>query len=303
MNNNEIIEGIKKFDDWEWEYKLGDITKKPDNSRHEILQKLKIEHIMNGIRANLGISHNETKPLKGLRVLDVGSGEGVFSVAAKEYGADYVLGLEPREEKIEQAEFICRAKQLQSIEFKKMRIMEIDKKLGEFDVVFFIGVLYVMEKPFEAINKLSEVAKNILLIDTELVPVDYPILAAKESLPHLAYNTFDSGLTFTPSAQAVSIMLKYSGFDEPKILKPVNKKWKENTYTRHYITGHRGTFVTNKSSKQVKNRLWPKGALHPPNRVHSALFKSVIKPSFYFVSFGNEIRMIFSKILNFFKKH
>ena len=119
----------------------------------------------------------------GSKVLDVGCGEGIFSIAARQLGAEYVLGIEPRSEKVEQAKFICRAQQIDSVEFKQMRVMEINEQIGQFDIVLFIGVLYCMERPFEAIGKLSEVTKDILLIDTELIPIDYPILAAKESFP------------------------------------------------------------------------------------------------------------------------
>tara|TARA_B100001121_G_C18587256_1_gene572751 strand:+ start:79 stop:993 length:915 start_codon:yes stop_codon:yes gene_type:complete len=303
MIKDEIKEEIKRFDDWEWGYNLGGITQRPNNPKHEALQKLKVNHLFDGIRSILGISDSEEKPLKGLRVLDVGCGEGIFSIAARKLGADYVLGLEPRQEKVEQAKFICRAQNIDSVEFKQMRIMEISKQMGTFDIVLFIGVLYVMEKPFEAIGKLSEVTKDILVIDTELIPIDYPILAAKESLPNVAYNTFDSGLTFTPSSDAVAFMLKYSGFEEPQKLLARGKNWSANSYTRHYLTGHRGAFISRKSNKALPNRLWPKGALHPPNRVHSALFRSIIKPSFWISSLGNEINKLIFTISNFFKKN
>ena len=302
MSNEEIKAKLKKFDDWEWGYDFGGIIQKPNNPKHEKLQNLKTAHLFDGLRSYLGKSNDDKKFLEGLTVLDVGCGEGVFSIMARQMGAKYVLGLEPRGEKVEQAKFISRAQNIDSVEFKQMRIMEIDKQIGQFDVVFFIGVLYVMEKPFEAINKLSDVTKDILLIDTELIPIGYPILAAKESFPNLAYNTFDSGLTFTPSSHAVSLMLKYNGFKEPKKLLAKGKDWGANSYTRHYLTGHRGSFITRKSNESSVNRLWPKGALHPPNRVHSALFRNVIKPSFLISSIGNEIRKSVHNIINFFKK-
>ena len=302
MSKDEITAEIKRFDDWEWGYNLGGIVQNPNNPKHEVLQKLKVSHLFNGIRSILSMPDDEEKPLKGLKVLDVGCGEGIFSIAARQLGAEYVLGIEPRSEKVEQAKFICRAQQIDSVEFKQMRVMEINEQIGQFDIVLFIGVLYCMERPFEAIGKLSEVTKDILLIDTELIPIDYPILAAKESFPNVAYNTFDSGLTFTPSSEAVSFMLKYTGFKEPKKLFARGKNWKANSYTRHYLTGHRGAFITRKSLKDPQNRLWPKGALHPPNRVHSALFRSIIKPRFLISSIENEIRKFIFKMLNLFQR-
>lgn len=298
MSKDEITAEIKRFDDWEWGYNLDGIIQKPNNPKHEALQKLKLNHLFNGLRSILDMPDDEEKPLKGLKVLDVGCGEGIFSIAARQLGAEYVLGIEPRAEKVEQAKFICRAQQIDSVEFKQMKVMEINEQMGQFDIVLFIGVLYVMERPFEAIGKLSEVTKDILLIDTELIPIDYPILALKESLPNIAYNTFDSGLTFTPSSDAVSFMLKYTGFKEPKKLIAKDKNWKANSYTRHYLTGHRGAFIARKSLEAPQNRLWPKGALHPPNRVHSALFRAIIKPRFFISSIGNEIR----KFINLFQR-
>ena len=49
-SEDEITAEIKRFDDWEWGYNLGGIVQNPNNPKHEVLQKLKVSHLFNGIR-------------------------------------------------------------------------------------------------------------------------------------------------------------------------------------------------------------------------------------------------------------
>ncbi len=296
MSKEEIIEGINCFNDWEWGYNLGGVLVRPHNLKHEALQKLKVDYVFDGIRSILGSSDEEEKPLSGLRILDVGCGEGIFSIAAKQLGAQYVLGLEPRKEKVEQARFISGALGLEQIEFKPMNIWDITEDIGQFDITLFIGVLYQLDRPFEALCRLAEVTKDIIVVDTELIPLDYPLLTMKEVNPLIPYNTVDSGLTYIPTEQAVYRMLKYGGFKDPIKLVARGRQWRANSYTTHYVNGHRAAFIARRSFDAVESRLWPKGILHPPNRVHSALFHRIITPGFLLSSVSNDLMKVKHKI-------
>lgn len=295
MSKEEIIKGINRFSDWEWGYNLSGVVRRPNNLEHEALQKLKVNHIFTGIRSILR-SSDEEKPLSGLRVLDVGCGEGLFSITARQLGAQFVLGLEPRKEKLEQARFICRALGVDQLEFEQMSVWDITEDIGEFDITLFIGVLYHLDRPFEALCKLAKVTKDIMVVDTELMPLHYPLLAIKEEKPHILYNTVDSGLTYVPTEKAVYLMLKYGGFKEPIRLVARGRQWRANSYTAHYISGHRAAFIARTSSDAIEPRLWPTGILHPPNRVHSAVFHAIIKPHFLFSSVSNDFMKVRRKI-------
>ena len=296
MSKEQIDEEVRRFKHWEWGYNFNGVRCRPNNPRHEALQKVKIGHIFSGIRSHLEAPDGE-QPLAGLRVLDVGCNEGLFSITARQMGARYALGLEPRPEKVEQARFTSHTLGIDQVEFQEKSLWDITEEIGSFDITLLIGVLYHLDRPFEALRRLADVTKQLIVIDTELLPLDYPLLAMKEEDPLVPYNTVDSGLTFIPTDKSVHLMLGYSGFTQSTKIVPRGPGWKANSYTRHYIDGHRGTFIARRSRDAIQHRLWPQGVLHPPNRVHSTLFHSMLKPGFLLSSIANDLARVKRRVV------
>ena len=147
-------------------------------------------------------------PLTGKTVLDIGAWDGFFSFAAEELGAKRVLALDhyvwsmnlPRQQAYWKE---CREKQIiptpyhlvpghwepgilpgkygfdtvhriknSSVEQLVADFMSVDLvSVGQFDITFFLGVLYHLEEPFQALKRLSLLTREVAIIETAAIYV------------------------------------------------------------------------------------------------------------------------------------
>jgi tRNA (mo5U34)-methyltransferase len=91
--------------------------------------------------------------LKGASVLDIGCNGGFYSIHLKRRGADRVLGIDIDDRYLNQARFAADTLGVK-IEFEKRSVYEVDKIAGQFDYVFFMGVLYHLRYPLFALDKV-----------------------------------------------------------------------------------------------------------------------------------------------------
>jgi tRNA (mo5U34)-methyltransferase len=194
--------------------------------------------------------------LESLRVLDVASNSGGFSVEARRRGADYVLGIDVVDRYLEQAKFVRAALEVDNVEFKKLDVYDLSvEEVGEFDVTFCFGLLYHLENPVLAMRKISAVTRRVLLLDTNT------ILTENEELPLWRMN-FPSPVSspdhkgastslwrdrqycqFKPNAIAVRRLLELVGFDTVRLIEPEAENLPEV-----YRTGRRKTFLAVRES-------------------------------------------------------
>jgi hypothetical protein len=117
------------------------------------------------------------------------------------------------------------------------------ERLGQFDVTFFLGLLYHLDRPLEALARLCEVTRRFAVVDTTLarsdVPDGVPILKLEEDVVH-AQNV-SNRVALVPSKAAVPLMLRHAGFKDVF--------WIRNTARNlplDYRTGARMTFIAAK---------------------------------------------------------
>lgn len=105
--------------------------------------------------------------LSGRRVLDVGCCDGFFSFLAESRGADVVaVDLWPH-----RGFFLARELRRSRVAFRRASVYEIVREgFGEFDVVFFFGVYYHLKHPLLALERLAEVTRDLLLVESEITP-------------------------------------------------------------------------------------------------------------------------------------
>lgn len=104
--------------------------------------------------------------LRGKTVLDIGCNAGFFSVELKRRGAARVVGIDIMPHVLAQARFVSSWFD-QTIELRELSAYEV-KRLGVFDIVFFIGVLYHLEHPLNALQQISAVCADTLYVQTAL---------------------------------------------------------------------------------------------------------------------------------------
>lgn len=154
--------------------------------------------------------------LSGWSVLDIGAWDGALSFEAERRGAARVLATDS----------FCWGGEgwgtKQGFEFARRALdshvedLEIDvldlspERIGTFDLVLFVGVLYHMRHPLLALERVASVTERLLLVDTHvsLLDEDEPMLRFYPG-SELAD---DPTNWFGPNPAAVDAMLRTVGF-------------------------------------------------------------------------------------------
>ena len=112
----------------------------------------------------------------GKTVLDIGAFDGLFALEAEKRGAARVLAIDnfnhlEKEGKHLERGFIplqiAREILASKVEYKEMDAMDVaPEKIGTFDVVLFLGVLYHLKNPVLALEKVASVTKELAIIES-----------------------------------------------------------------------------------------------------------------------------------------
>ncbi len=153
--------------------------------------------------------------LSGKTVLDIGAWDGFFSFEAEKRGARRVVALDGgvwKVASIGKAGFEFARTTLKSkVEDVEMEVSEISiDRLGQFDLVLFLGVLYHIRDPFASFLKVASVAAHDIIVEThvDLVEIDVPAIAF---YPHEECAN-DGSNWCGPNQLAVEGMLRLAGF-------------------------------------------------------------------------------------------
>lgn len=159
--------------------------------------------------------------LTGMTVLDIGAADGFFSFEAERRGARKVVaidlwpgtgGLVTRE-----AFELARKTISSNVEAHKLSVYDISPDLlGSFDLVLFLGVLYHLRHPLYALEKIFEVAKELLIIETftDMLWTNRPAAAFYPG----AEASNDPTNWWGPNTAAVGAMLNSVGFGKATLI-------------------------------------------------------------------------------------
>ncbi len=118
--------------------------------------------------------------LRGLSVLDIGAWDGFFAFEAARRGARRVLATDSfswgnggwaSKAGFELARRVLRSK----VEDKTIDVMDLSREaVGQFDLVFFLGVLYHLKHPLLGLERVASVTRKQLILETHVDLIDYP---------------------------------------------------------------------------------------------------------------------------------
>ncbi|MFA5147281.1 MAG: class I SAM-dependent methyltransferase [Candidatus Omnitrophota bacterium] len=106
-----------------------------------------------------------------LKILDLGSFEGLYTIEAGLRGVTYAMGVEARSANLKKAEFVKGALDIKNINFVRDDVRNISvKKYGKFDVVLCLGLLYHIDLPdiFGLLENIYDLSTRFLVIDTHI---------------------------------------------------------------------------------------------------------------------------------------
>lgn len=195
--------------------------------------------------------------LAGLRVLDIACNCGGFAIEAARAGAAEVVGIDVDAHYIRQADFIRDALDMENVTFRVARLEDLDQaEIGSFDIVFFFGILYHLSDPIGALQRISAIARDMIVVDTSLLRfryidglVKWPLWRMK-IVPAMADSDHDittgrwrtaKAAQFYPNRIAVQEALQFAGFDTVDLLPPIC-----TALEKRYYQGKRATFIARK---------------------------------------------------------
>ena len=162
--------------------------------------------------------------LAGLTVLDVGAWDGFFSFEAERRGASRVVAADHfswhgegwgSKDGFELARRTFGSK----VEDIDIDVMDLSpERVGQFDVVLFLGVLYHLRHPLLALERIASVTRKLLILETvvDMVGIRRPAAAF---YPGRELNN-DPTNWWAPNVPGLHAMLHAAGFDDAKTVTP-----------------------------------------------------------------------------------
>lgn len=154
--------------------------------------------------------------LTGQSVLDVGCWDGFYSFEAERRGASRVLATDSftwqRKSWGSKEGFDLARRALNSgVEDLEIDVLDLSpERVGAFDIVLFLGVLYHMKHPMLALERVASVTRRLLIVET-VIDLLYVPARALVFYPGSELNQDDSNW-FGPTPSAVEAMLRSVGF-------------------------------------------------------------------------------------------
>lgn len=158
-------------------------------------------------------------------ILELGSLEGGHSFAlARHPQIDRVVAVEGREANVEKASFVKELMAVRNVEFVTANLEDVElSKLGKFDAVFCVGLLYHLPRPWKLLDQVADVSANLFIWthyaakeETELENGVkgrwYRELGVRDPLSGLSVQSF------WPTLESLKDMLMQNGFGSVRII-------------------------------------------------------------------------------------
>jgi tRNA (mo5U34)-methyltransferase len=192
-------------------------------------------------------------------VLDLGCNEGWFAHRALEWGAARVVGLDVREANVRRATLIRDHFGIdgERLRFERADVLELDPgRLGAFDVVLVLGLIYHLENPVGALRTARAVTRGTAVVESQLTAHHEPIRLGwgetgvfRETPAHWAavlepseeqvdegnpLASFGGVVSLVPNRAALVEGMQVAGFHDVRMLDaPAGSN-------QQYVEGHRG---------------------------------------------------------------
>ena len=192
------------------------------------------------------------KSRQGLSAIDLASHQGWFAVKMAQAGFSPVLGIDARESHVSDSQLISDIYGLEQLTFQQGDIHDQDAgRLGQFDVVLMLGLLYHLENPIGALRTCRELCSNLCIIETQIVPgmsgyVDYGSYQYVRPLKG-SFGIIDetddthgpeasiTGICLVPSLEALLWTLKKVGFSDVSVLEPPEDAYEQLRYHKRVM--------------------------------------------------------------------
>jgi cyclopropane fatty-acyl-phospholipid synthase-like methyltransferase len=208
VERSQLEERIAALEPWHYQFEFDDGVKTPIGNpamlnRHEQRRRYFFEPLLQLTGGSL----------KGRRVLDLGCNAGFWASQAMAAEADFLLGVDGRQQQLDQAELVFQAKGIDPSRYRFEQGNVFEHSFTEsFDVVMCLGLMYHVAKPFELLEIMAGVGAEIMVIDTVISRANASILEVQQEPVDHWLLAVDYETVLIPSRQAVIDLAKQFGF-------------------------------------------------------------------------------------------
>src|ERR1700730_16992329 len=173
-------------------------------------------------------AHTIPVDLEGKTVLDIGCNAGFYSIQMKLRVASRVLAIDADTDYLTQARFAAEAVGVK-IELAEMSVYDVGSLGQQFDIVFFLGVIYHLRHPLLALDLIREHVVRALFVcqsmqrgdpGEEPLEEDYPFsekaIFERPTFPRLSFIEHryagDDTNWWIPNRACTAAMLRSAGF-------------------------------------------------------------------------------------------
>lgn len=188
----------------------------------------------------------------GLSGVDLACHEGFFSFDLARRGFSDVLGIDARQEHVDDA--LQMAKALGHDNFRGMQsdVHAINTaELGQFDVVLCLGLIYHLENPIGALRQARALCRRVCLVETQVGPNlsgpldwgsyqfvkpmmgSFAIIDETEETHGPEMST--TGICLAPSVEALMWIMQKIGFNRVELLHPPADGYEQHLYRKRVM--------------------------------------------------------------------
>lgn len=233
---------------WFYRFQLpsGKVTATYDDGALDQIHETRLAMLESVVRARFGQS------LAGRNAIDIACHQGWFATKLAQWNAQDVLAIDARAEHVADTTLIRDTLQLSNLRVEQSDVHALEPgKLGKFDLVLMLGLIYHLENPVGALRQARALTRQVCVVETQIVPglsgvVDYgsyrfvrPLKGSfgiiDETEETHGPETSTTGICLVPSLDALFWIMRKVGFARVELVPPPEDAYEQLRYGKRVM--------------------------------------------------------------------
>ena len=233
---------------WFYRFHLpsGKITSTYDDGALDQIHETRLAMLKQVVDARFGDT------LAGHNAIDIACHQGWFATQLAQWNADDVLAIDARAEHVADTTLIRDALNLSNLRVAQSDVHALEPtKLGQFDLVLMLGLIYHLENPIGALRQAHALTRHMCVVETQIVPgmtgmVDYGSYRFVRPLKG-SFGIIDetddthgpeastTGICLVPSLEALFWIMRKIGFARVEQVPPPEDAYEQLRYGKRVM--------------------------------------------------------------------